>query len=70
MMAELLASLLAALIGVLLDRFTTWQKAQRAAKVAEDRLRLRRRQDADRTNRQIDEEIARETDLGAVVDQL
>lgn len=70
MMAELLASLLAALIGVLLDRFTTWQKAQRAAKVAEDRLRLRRRQDADRTNRQIDEEIARETDLGAVVDRL
>lgn len=69
-MTELLASLVAALIGVLLDRFTTWQKGQTAAKVAEDRARLRRRLDADRINRQIDEEIARETDLGAIVDRL
>lgn len=69
-MSELLASLVAALIGVLLDRVTTWQKDQTAAKVAEDRARLRRRLDADRINRQIDEEIARETDLGAIVNRL
>lgn len=68
-MAELLASLVAALIGVLLDKFTTWQKAQSAAAIATDRERLRRRRDADRINRQIDEEIARETDLDAVVDR-
>jgi len=67
---ELLASLVAALIGVLLDRFTTWQKGQTTAKVAEEQARLRRRLDADRINRQIDEEIARETDLDAVVDRL
>ncbi|MFN3170916.1 MAG: hypothetical protein ACE37E_09510 [Hyphomicrobiales bacterium] len=69
-MAELFTSLVAALIGVLLDRFTNWQKAQSAAEVARDRARLRRRLDADRINRQIDEEIARETDLDAVVDRL
>lgn len=69
-MAELLASLVAALIGVLLDRVTIWQKGRTAAKVAEEQALLRRRLDADRINRQIDEEIARETDLGAIVDRL
>lgn len=69
-MAELLASLVAALIGVLLDRVMIWQKGQTAAKVAEEQARLRRRLDADRINRQIDEEIARETDLDAIINRL
>lgn len=70
MMAELLVSLVAALLGVFLDRLAEWQRAQRATKVAVDRARLRRWRDVNQINHQIDEDIAGETDLGAIVDRL
>jgi cytochrome P450 len=69
-MAELVISVLAALFGVLLDRMAGWRKAQDSAVLAQDRARLRRRLAAEQLNRRIDEEIAGETDLGAVVDRL
>lgn len=69
-MSSLLVSLLAALLGVLLDKLAAWQQAGSASSAAMAQDRLLRRIEVERINRQIDEEIERESDLRVLVDRL
>ncbi|MBO6675365.1 MAG: hypothetical protein JJ908_09860 [Rhizobiales bacterium] len=69
-MSELLISLLATLVGVLLDRIATWQKARRSDANRLDLARLQRRLEVDRINRAIDKDIADEGSLDALIDRL
>lgn len=69
-MSELFISLLATLLGILLDRLAAWQKARRTNTAIRDHARLRRRMQVDRINRAIDKEIADENSLDALVDRL
>jgi hypothetical protein len=67
---EVLISMLAALLGVLLDRLSTWHASRKAANDAMRLDRLARRAQVDHINARIDREVARETDLGALVGRL
>jgi hypothetical protein len=69
-MSELFISLLATLLGILLDRLAAWQKARRTDPNILDHARLRRRMQVDRINRAIDKDIADENSLDALVDRL
>lgn len=69
-MSELLISLLAALLGVALDRLNGWFHGRSARNTALARDRLQRRVSVDRINQRIDREIADEKDLGALIDRL
>ncbi len=69
-MSELLISLLAALVGVVLDRLTAWQRSRKADTAILNYARLRDRLEVDRINRAIDEDLARESSLDALIDRL
>jgi hypothetical protein len=69
-MSELFISLVAALLGVLLDRLAAWLKARRTNANILDHARLRRRMQVDRINRAIDKDIADENSLDALIDRL
>jgi hypothetical protein len=69
-MAELAASLLAALLGVLFDRLAAWHTVRRATETATRHAALERLLAVQHVNAKIDKEIAGESDLGAVLDRL
>ncbi|GAB5508948.1 MAG: hypothetical protein Rhims3KO_03490 [Hyphomicrobiales bacterium] len=69
-MMELLASLMAALFGVLLDHLGAWHTQRKANQNALELTRLRRRVQIDRVNARIDREVANEKDLGLLLDRL
>lgn len=69
-MMELLASLMAALFGVLLDHLGAWHAQRKANQNALELTRLRRRAQIDRVNARIDREVANEKDLGLLLDRL
>lgn len=67
---ELFASLVAALLGVLLDRLSTWYAQRKANQSALELAGLKQRAEVDRINQRIDREVANETNLGALLDRL
>lgn len=67
---ELLASLLVALLGVLLDRLAAWHGQRQASRHGSELAQLKRRTQVDRINARIDRQVADETDLGALLDRL
>lgn len=69
-MSELLISLLAALFGVLIDRLVGLHRAAQHRNETVETAVLRRRLAVDRVNRQVDKNVARETDLNALIDRL
>lgn len=69
-MSERLIGPLSTLHGVLLDRIAAWQKALRIDASPLDHARLKRRLEADRINRAIDEDIADESSLDALINHL
>lgn len=69
-MMEMLATLLAALLGVLLDRLGTWHAQHKAAGDALELAQLKRRAQIDRINMRIDREVADEDDLDVLLDRL
>lgn len=69
-MMEVLASLLAALFGVLLDRLAAWHATRKAAGDTARLAQLERRAQVERINARIDREVANEDDLGVLLDRL
>lgn len=69
-MMELLASLVAAVFGVLLDRLGAWHAQRKANQNALELTQLRRGAQIDRVNARIDREVANEKDLGLLLDRL
>lgn len=69
-MVELLAGLLAALLGVLLDRLAAWHNQRTSADNKARLARLETTLRVQHVNAKIDKEIAGESDLNAVLDQL
>lgn len=69
-MTDLLATVLAALLGMLMDRLGAWVARQKAARDARDLAQLRRRGQIEQINARIDREVANEEDLDALLDRL
>ncbi|MFK7792680.1 MAG: hypothetical protein AB8B88_08415 [Devosiaceae bacterium] len=69
-MTHVLATVLAALFGALLDRLAAWQTTRQHQANSLSLDRVRRRLDAERINEEIDKEVADEADLGLLVDRL
>lgn len=69
-MMDLLASLVAAVFGVLLDRLGAWHARRKAHQNALELTRLRQRAQVDHLNARIDREVANEDDLGVLLDRL
>lgn len=67
---ELLASLVAALLGVLLDRLAIWHAQRQVNRDGSELAQLKRRAQVDRINAHIDRQVADETDLGVLLDRL
>jgi hypothetical protein len=69
-MTQVLGSLLAALLGVIIDRLSAVLNARRAQENASTLETLKKRRAVDMINARIDREIADEPDLGRLLDRL